>query len=198
MPDSRRKFDPLDTLIVELRFRCVGRSRRYGRRHRTGRQRRSGCPSAVMRLSWIAPISRVTGGACSRICRGDRAFGHTRPVRWQSQGVGVDIRWCRGWTAGAASDQCFSSSRPNSGCCERSVRVTYSPDTCHDPGGTEELRIALRRFAPFGDWLAARLVPRRIASSARIHGQTCWQSPSSGAARSSAQLTGHWRTARGG
>ena len=24
MPDSRRKFDPLDTLIVELRFRLVG------------------------------------------------------------------------------------------------------------------------------------------------------------------------------
>src|SRR6202453_5329943 len=79
-------------------------------------------------------------------------------------------------------------SSPPSGCCERSVRVTYSPDTCHDPGGTEELRSALRRFAAFGDWLAARLVPRRIASSARIRGQTCLQSPSSGAARSSAQL----------
>jgi hypothetical protein len=88
------------------------------------------------------------------------------------------------------------------------IAVTCSADTGHGAGGTEELlsryvglgvetqQRRVRRHAAktirnlaaaFGDCLAVRLVRRRIASSARFDGQTCWQSPSSRAARSSAR-----------
>jgi hypothetical protein len=78
-----------------------------------------------------------------------------------------------------ASDLVFGS--------ESSLLCFYSADTVHGPGGTAELPSALPMFAAFGECLAARLVRRGIASLARLHGQTCWQSLSSGAARSFAR-----------
>ena len=55
----------------------------------------------------------------------------------------------------------FRSMNARGSCGERSgvgreelIAVTYSSDTGHGPGGTEEVLSVLRRFAAFGDWWA--------------------------------------------